>query len=49
MTSKHTGSRIQRPRSLRNTTPDMRKTGVALSLSTAMLLPVSALAAEQEV
>jgi catecholate siderophore receptor len=41
---------IKRPRSLRTVTaPNMRKTGVALSISTAMLLPMSALAAEQEV
>lgn len=46
----HTQSRIKRPRSLRSASvPDMRKTGLALSISTAMLLPLSALAEEQNV
>lgn len=41
---------IKRPRSMRTVTaPNMRKTSVALSISTAMLLPMPALAAEQEV
>jgi catecholate siderophore receptor len=41
---------IRRPRSLRDVAaPAMKRTGLALSISTAMMLPLTALAAEKEV
>lgn len=46
---KHANHCIKRPRSLRHVTaPNMRKTSVALSISTAMLLPMAVAAAETE-